>query len=293
MSNATKPAFVPAAVAKVTAAYAGVTLTPPAYDPVAAKALLASFAAHLDALAPAELETPRLDVPAAALAALGAYAFVTQVGPIKQRFEQLATAGEIDLANLEHLRTAAFVALYTHAQAEAEGAFATEATVPPEVIKQAKAVEARMQALCEYKFKSDPEIAPLLALLRPGISHRDLATDLIGYADIYEMRSAEVASDATNYLATDLADARTKAGEILSHLAASMSPKARDTYDQLRRAWTMLYRIYYEVREIGLFLLRYDADRAQRLPTLFTAGGMGRARKTKKQDPGGATPPTK
>lgn len=74
-----------------------------------------------------------------------------------------------------------------------------------------------------------------------------------------------------------------------------MSPKARDAWDQLRRAWTMLLRIYFEVREIGLFLLRYDPDRGQRFPTLFTAGGLGRARKSKKQEPapGSTAPPTK
>lgn len=278
---AAPPAIAPPAVLNAAASYAGIQLQPAAYDAVAARTALDALRPRLAAINAAELVVPRLDVRAAALAALGVQAFVTQVDSIRERFERLDQIGEFHLANLEDLESAAFVVLLAHSQAEAAGAFQTDAKVPAELVKQAAVLEARMKELCEYKFKRDPEIAPLLALLSPGTGHRDLALDLSGYADIYEARAAEVASDTTNYRATDIADARRIAGEILAHLSAALSPKARDAYDLLVRSWTLLLQIYTEVQRVGLCLLRHDPKQNERFPSLFAAGRMGRPKKKK------------
>jgi len=125
----------------------------------------------------------------------------------------------------------------------------------------------------------------LLEKPRPGNGHQDLALDLLGYADIYTARPKEVAADTTNYRATDIGDARRVAGEILSHLAAAQSPKARDAYDLLQRAWTWLLRVYAEVQEVGRCLLRYDPRRDERFPSLFAAAKAGRPRKKKGEGP--------
>lgn len=118
------------------------------------------------------------------------------------------------------------------------------------------------------------------------------AADLLGYAQIYEQHKKEVASDTTSYRATDLADSRRLAGEILSHLSASMSPRAREAYDLLRRSWTHLLQVYSEVSEAGRWLLRHDPSRAQRFPSLFAAGRPGCGRPAKKAK-GEAAPPEK
>jgi hypothetical protein len=138
-----------------------------------------------------------------------------------------------------------------------------------------------MQELCEYKFKRDTKIAPLLALLRPGSGYRDLAGDLLGYAGIYLMMPKEVASDETNYRSTDVADAHRIAGEILAHVAASMTPKAREAYELMQRAWTLLVQTYFEVQEVGKTLLRRDPKRDDWFPSLYAAGKSGRPRKKK------------
>jgi hypothetical protein len=127
-----------------------------------------------------------------------------------------------------------------------------------------------------------------LRMLSPGTGHRDLATDLLGYAEIDEARPAEAASDTTNYRATDVADARRIAGEILAHLSAAMSPKARDAYDLLQRAWTLLLQIYFEVQKVGLCLLRHDPRQDEWFPSLFAAGRSGRPRKKKDEGEGRA-----
>jgi hypothetical protein len=253
---------------------------------MAAKGLLDTFRPRLEAIPAEKLAVPRLAVRDASLAALGVYAFVTQVVAVYERFKKLHQIGEFNIANIEDLKAAAFLVLYAHTQAEAAGAFQTDVKVPAKLAQEAAEVEKRMQALCEYKFKRDPEIAPLLALLSPGTGYGDIAGDLFGYADIYDMRPAEVPLDTTNYRPTDAAGARRIAGEIMAHLSAGMSPKARDAYELMKRAWTLLLQIYFEVREVGLCLLRHDPRRNEWLPSLFAAGRTGRPRKKKAEEVG-------
>ena len=273
--------IAPPLVLQAASSYAGITFKPAPYDPEHARARLEVLRPHLDAFTPEQILTPRLDLRAAALAALAVHAFVTQAEPIHTRFKQQHTIGEFELENLGHLKDSAFIVLYAHAQAEAAGAFATSAKVPADLLTEGMQIEARMQELCEYHFKRDPEIKQQLDFLRPGSGHEDLAGDLLGYADIYAARPKEVAADKNNYRDTDLADARRVAGEIFSHLAAARSPKARDAYDLLQRAWTWLLRVYTEVQEVGRCLLRYDPQREERFPSLYAAGRAGRPRKKK------------
>ena len=136
-----------------------------------------------------------------------------------------------------------------------------------------------MQKLCEYLFSEDPEIVPLLDMLRPGTGYRDLAADLNGYADIYEMRPSEVATDIRNYHETDVADARRIAGEILSQLSGAMSPQAHDAYDKMLRVWTLLVDVYAEVRTVTLCLLRLDPEAAKRIPSIYGAARAPRGKK--------------
>lgn len=277
-------ALAPPFVLSAAASYAGFTPQPPAYEPAAAATFLAAFRPRLDAIAPADLLIPRLDIRAASLAALGVYTFVAQAPGVLARFQKQATIGEFDIANVEGLKAVSFLVFFTHAQAEAAGAFATDAKVPASLMQEAIEVEGRMQELCEYKFKRDPKIAPLLALLRPGSGYRDIAGDLLGYANIYVTNPKEVASETTNYVATDVADARRIAGDILAHLSAAMSPKAREAYELMQRVWTLLVQIYFEVQEVGMCLLRRDPKRDERFPSLYAAGKSGRPKKKKKKD---------
>ena len=285
--------LAPAAALAAAADHPTAAVKPAPYDPAAAKVALETLRPRLLAIPTEKLSVPRLDVRAAALAALGVHAYVTEHTPLRSRFEKLHEAGEMEIANLAGLKDAAFVVLLTFAQAEAAGAFATEVKVAAAVVEQAMGVERRMQELLEYMFKKDPQVAPLLAVLRPGTGYRDLAADLIGYDEIYERHEKDVAADTTNYQPTDLADARRLAGEILSGLSAAMSPKAREAYDLLQRAWTWLLQVYSEVSEAGRWLLRYDPRREERFPSLFAAGRPRGGRPSKKAKPGEASPPEK
>ena len=287
------PAFVPQAALSASDSLASFKPEPERYDPSAAKETLAALLPRLLAYPQEKVAVPRLDVRAAAFAALGAHALATQADVLHARFQKLQEAGEFDMASLGLLRDAAFVVLYAHAQAEAAGAFASDIKVPASVYADATTREARMQALCEYMFGLDPQIKPLLDLLRPGTGYRDVAGDLIGYADIYDLRPKQVASDTTNFDPTDAAEARRLAGEIYAYLIKGMSPKAQEAYGLLLRAWTLLAEVYAEVQAAGLFLLRRDPARTDRFPSLYTVARAARSRAKKaapEGDPGSAPP---
>lgn len=283
-SPKTSPApasFVPQAALDAGAGLASFTPEPERYDSAAAKETLALLLPRLMAYPQEKVVIPRLDVKAAALAALGVHALATQAEGLPERFQNLESAGEFKIATLDLLRDGAFVLLYTYAQAESAGAFESSVQVPATIYADALEREGRMQALCEYKFGSDPQIKPLLDLLRPGHGYRDLAGDLIGYADIYDLRASEVASDTTNFDPTDASEARRLGGEIYAYLTKGMSPKAQEAYGLLLRAWTFVAEVYAEVQAAGLFLLRRDPDRNQRFPALYAVARAPRSRAKK------------
>jgi hypothetical protein len=116
----------------------------------------------------------------------------------------------------------------------------------------------------------------------PPDRHRPLRDRTrLGYAKIYEAAPGIVSKD-TKYEPTHVADARRLAGEILAALSAAMTPKAREWWDLLQRAWTLVTKMYFEVQEAGTFLLRYDPRRVERFPSLYAAARGGGPKKGKK-----------
>ncbi len=285
-------AIAPAAVTNLPATYAGIAVQPPKYDPTTGKAAFDGLATRLSAIPADQVIAARADVQGMALVALGVYGFVEQATAVQKQFEALDAAGLFSTSTLQDLEQVALAALYAFTQAEAAGAFATSATVPAALVTQAKQVEARMQKRCEYALETDPEVAPILDMLRPGTGHADLANDLLGYADIYETHHAQIAvAGDPNYVATDMADARSLAGQIMAYMTSAMTPKASQAYDQMQRAWTLLKATYAEVQEAGLWLLRFDPKRHQRFPSLLTAVRAPKAKKAAAPAAGAAAAP--
>jgi hypothetical protein len=240
------------------------------YDPSLGKAAVEHFSARMAALEPHEIRSSRIDVEAAALASLATYARATAPS-LRARFQKQHDAGEFDIANLDDVEDLAFAVLFAHGEANVHRAAETGAKLPAALVERAIEIEERMQALCEYHFRDDPEIAVELDRLRPASGHRDLASDLNGYARIYELRRDTVALDRKHFRETDVDDARSIAGSILQLLSDNSTSKARTAQDTLLRAWTLLERSYEEVRAVGLHLLRHNQDKHRFFPSLFVA----------------------
>jgi hypothetical protein len=250
-----------------------------AYDSDEGAKALAAIRTRLDAIPPEEVAIVRLDVAAAAYAALAVARFV-QSPDVRPRFAELPKRA-FDMALANDLASACFAALFSITEAQAEGALDTEAQLVPAIAAEATELEKRMQTVCEYQLWDDAQIAPLLAILKPGTGYRDLLNDLKGYVWIYEKRPDAVKADAKNYRAGDLKRAKEMIGIIGLAFSDAMSPKAWQAYDTYLRCWTLLEKSYDEVRSTGLWLFRKDPSREQRFPSLYAAArpNVGRPRK--------------
>jgi hypothetical protein len=285
-------AVAPPALVKLATDLSNLTIEPIPFDPDLAQSFLESYRPRLNAISADRLEIARVDVDAVGRALLAVSALI-EVPALRALYEGAAKAGDFLFENLSHLKALSFIVQLAHRKVDAAGAFATTAKISPELDKASAEIEARMQKTAEHYFKEDPEIGPILRRLSPGTGFLDRANDLLGYAEIYVSRQGIVAKDPVYYRASDVADAKRMAGQILAALGAGMTPTAREWYDILRRSWTLLRPVYREVQELGLRLLRLDPRREERFPSLFVMGRAGQGRKrTKKDDPpsgGGGT----
>ncbi len=235
---------------------------------------------RLDAMSEEGLASPRTDIKRAANKALALVAVVHEPAA-HARFQFLAPK-ELDMAKFDDLLPLASMALYTHEEATAAGAFESEAMISPELAKESAEVENRMQKLNEHHFSDDPEIAPLLIEAAPGTSLTDRASDLLVYARAYELRPSIVASDVSHYRPTDVADARRLAAKINASVRDAQSPKARLWHDRCRKVFTLLEPCHAEVRQTWLWLERHNPAVAQQFPTLIAGG---RAKKKPRSKP--------
>ncbi|WP_437588473.1 hypothetical protein [Sorangium sp. So ce1000] len=287
-------AFAPPAVTTVAAQLAGFTAEPQGYDPEVAEELVAAYRPRLTAITPDRLDVPRIDIEPVCRVLLTVHA-LTQAPPLLSLYEGAAAQGEFHLDNLDHLKAVALLMLHAYRQADAAGAFTSGAKLSAALDKESAEVESRLQKVCEHFFGDDPEVGPVLRRLSPGTGYLDRAYDLLGYADIYQAKLDVVSKDPVHYRATDVADARRLAAQILAVLGAALSPKAREAYDLLQRAWTLAKPLYTEVQELGLRFLRYDPQREARLPSLYVVGRAGQGRKRTRREPaapgGGNVPP--
>lgn len=252
-------------------------MTTPIFDPIQGKAAFESLIPRYKTMAPESLATLNADAARAAIAALGVAARANE-SELLVRFKSLPNK-EFDAALVEQLPTIAWACWYAATEEQKNRALATDAKLPAELVQKAIAMEARMQACCEYHLNDHPEVGPFLAMLRAGTGHQDLASDLLGYAGVYRDHWDALSSDKKHFRASDADDAVKLAEEMLALLGARLSPEARLAADHLTRAWTLLLDTYEEVASTGRWLLRHDPQANKVFPSLFSLVRTRRARK--------------
>ena len=265
--------MAPQALLQLPAEIVGIALEQPVYEPNAAEELFQAYLPRLKAIGADRLQFPRLDVSAVSRTLLGVYAF-TQIPHVFAIYEAQAAGGQFVLANLDRLRKVTLVLIHAFRKVEAAGALKTAAKVSPELDTESLEVEKRMQKVCEDFFPDDP----LVLSLRPGTGYIDRGYDLFGYADVYEQNASAVAGHV-QYRATDKDTARSLAGRLLAAVDQSMNEAQKLAFDQLRRTWTLLLAVYFEVQRVGLCGLRYDPAAQDRFPSVYAVGRKGGGRK--------------
>lgn len=257
----------------------GVRAEPVEYDHDEGKRALDRLAPEIDAIPESEVQAVRVDVQAALLSCLAVAGFV-RTPEVYAQFARLPKE-HFELGAVDSLGETCIATMASIKAARDAGVLEGEVAIPDEIAQEAAAVEGRMQKVCEYLLSDDPEIRGLLDDLRPGTGYRDLANDLIGYAEIYEARPAVVRRDPKNYRPGDLARAKTLARMIMKAMSKKRSHQERDASATYARCWTLLLKRYEEVRSAGLWLFRKDPAKDKRFPSLFAAGrpNGGRPRK--------------
>lgn len=252
-------------------------MTTPVFDPIRGKSAFESLIPKYKAMAPESLATVNADTARAAIAAIGVAAQANE-SDLLARFKSLPAA-EFDASLVEQLSTIAWACWYAAMEDQKNRALSTEAKLPAELVQKAVAMEARMQACCEYHLNDHPEVGAVLAILRSGSGHQDLASDLLGYAGIYRDHWDVVSEDKKHFRASDADDAVKLAEEMLAVLGMRLNPEARLVADHLARAWTLLLDTYEEVASTGRWLLRRDPRADKVFPSLFALARTRRARK--------------
>jgi hypothetical protein len=245
------------------------TASPAPVDTALAEAAFNQLRPALEALPAEELKPIRVDLQEAVLVALS---LAQRENKAERRaFYQDIPARLFDPTILDRLQPAAWALWYTSRQLALASTSISEAQLPAALVAEAKAVERRMQKCLEYHLEDDPKIGPVLALLKPGNSHSDLASDLQGYGEIYRSHGAVIAHDRKYYRATDLADADRISTQMLRLLAASLTAESRQWTDLRLRAFNLVLGTYDEIADTGWWLHRHEGTRDQDYQGFFAA----------------------
>lgn len=253
--RARKAAGLPAVMDQTRAAQALVKLTP-----------------TLDALVRDALAPIRIDIQ---IAAAIAHSVVRrdQEPARRKRLEELAKSGGLEPDLLDRVADAALVTWYTRHQQQMATALKSDASVAPQVVKEAYTVRGRMLRMLEHYFDDDAAIAARVAVIRSGNGLQDLANDLEALADLYVQPAVRelLSTDVKHYREDDAASARQLAGQIFEGLGLLAQGEAARWADLAQRSWTLLSRAYDDLRALGNFAFRQTEDTSITYPSLFAA----------------------
>lgn len=253
----------------------------PAYDPASGEKALAQVGPSLMALEPHEIESPRVDLELAALSALKVARLVREPS-LLEGFRSMPAA-HFDRESIDQLEPLAWAAWHAHRAHQVAALSTSAAVVPVALAEAANELERRMQRCVEYHLADHAAAAPKVAFLRAGQGYRDLAGDLMGYAELYRDYVDELCHDRKQYREGDADEAVRLATQLFETLALAQggAGKAASLRD---RAWTLLSRCYEEVTDAGRWLLRHEPAVDSLFPLLHVAG-RSRPSRNKPQGP--------
>ncbi|HEU4406876.1 MAG TPA: hypothetical protein VFS43_16535 [Polyangiaceae bacterium] len=191
----------------------------------------------------------------------------------RSSFERLAAGGFYQLATLERLPRLAQAVWFAGEQQRLHEALASEARVPNEVVREARAQRARVRQVLTYWFGRHPDIAAELAYRRRAVGYVDRVSDLNALARLYERDEvrAILADSDPNYRETDADDARRLARAIFAGLGVRAERETQRWTSHTQRAFTLLSRAYEAHRRSGLYAFGEREDVGRTYPTLVTA----------------------
>ncbi len=237
--------------------------------------------AESEALSPDTLEHPSVTVYDAAI--LGMTVARRAHSPTElAEFEKLLTTKLLDEGHYAKLSRYAGALLYVRAQID-RAPTASAALVPAELVTEGDTLRQRMVKVLGFYFGPGTKVGDALAKIRPGSGYTDLVGDLVTLATHYHDQRARIERTPEFYFATDEADAKRVAGDIVAHLSAIDDTPTWTNAQQ--RVWTLFRRAYDEVAAGGRYLFRKDADVDERFPSLHSLNVAARQSAAKPTEP--------
>lgn len=247
-------------------------------DPAASEKAFLSLKPRLLALSQERIVNVSVDMQRVAVG-VSAVARKIQEPAVRKRFASLPK-DEFSIQHVDDLGPIAWAGWHASVELLTASSTSSEAKLPLSLVNDATAIKQRMIKLCRYNFGDDPVDGPEIDAIVLGTGYQDLAADLARLAKLYKKRSAEVKLDHKNYVASDAANAKKYAQQILELLGEARNVDQKAWTDLTNRAWTLLVEVYGEVSAAGRFLFRND-DPEGRFPSLYSMGrvNVGRPRK--------------
>ena len=256
--------------------------------PADAEAAWTTVRAEADALPDDLLEHPSVPVRDAAI--LGMTVARRAHTPTEgAEFQKLITAKLLAEADYTRLSLYASALFFVRAQVDRAPADST-VMVPAELVDQGDLIRRRMLKVLGFYFDDSTPVGAKLAKIRPGNGYADLGGDLVTLATLYRDHRARIEHTPEFYFATDEAEAKRIASEIVTHL--STTDDAPTWVDAQQRVWTLFRRAYDEVTVGGRYLFRRDPAAGERYPTLHSLNVAARQQSAKTDEPTPPTPPT-
>lgn len=241
-------------------------------DPNTAKRAWEETAPLRAALEPVGL--PRVDLGDVAILAIG-IANVLREPEVRRRFGLLHPE-LFDPELLDRFELAAWALWFGHNQRLTAEAIEDDATLSASTLSRALEIEKRMMRVVEYVLGDDPDAGPVVAAIRAGTGHIDLAADLTSLATLYEEHRAVLeAGGGAHYRASDERDAKAAAARIVFELGGR-DRSAAEAKDQAARAFALLERTYERIRGFAHLIIENGRER---FPSLWSVRASPRSRK--------------
>jgi hypothetical protein len=242
------------------------TPTPRAFDPQAGQAAFNELEATLRAMPADQVGIPNSDVQDSAVAALN---LVDVVRDPKRRARLGLLPIELFRPEVvDQLEKASWAAWYLHTQVRTESATASGAKVDAALYEASGQHLTKLLRMLDYHVGSIGDVAAELADIRSGTGYQDRASDLARAADLWQRYRSELEADTRHFDPTDGDQARRYAETIVRALRDSLGSSVAQRADLRNRAYTLVFRLYNEVRAACLFLFRDDRAQLDLFPAL-------------------------
>lgn len=156
--------------------------------------------------------------------------------------------------------------LYAVVEAQKAGEVADHVRLPVAIGDGAMGLRKVMLKVLDHNIGDDPDNAALITRIRAGAGYYDLSKDLQVLASLYE-KHANVISGDRFYSAAHVNEANALVAALLEHLGSNKAEKSWKL--QVRRAWSLFYPAYEEVRRVANFVFHKDPAHLAAFPSLY------------------------